>query len=221
MRRHCARKHDDQTLSRDCSLVARFQLLIAQLFLRGKPHLQKYMRRLPKTHKKLPMKREEEPNFYEMDKTSPLPEIQEVRINASMLPMRRQHSAVAVAAASAPLNASLNPSMSRLPYPPAPGYFNNPLARKDAYEAAVASAPMTSSFAASLSRNPMHPPLPLPYDPYPASPSSQYYQYQRMRHLQHLQLFQRQIGSPPQPGSDEYARLQAEAALGFRPRPPL
>jgi len=44
-----------------------------EFFLRGKPNLLKYMRRLPKTQKKLPMKQEEEPDFYAMDKQNPLP----------------------------------------------------------------------------------------------------------------------------------------------------
>ena len=48
-----------------------------ELFLRGKPHLQKYMRRLPKTHKKLPMKKEDEPDFYKMDKENHLPPLEE------------------------------------------------------------------------------------------------------------------------------------------------
>lgn len=46
-----------------------------ELFLRGKPDLQKYMRRLPKTHKKIPMKKEDEPDFRAMDKTNPLPQL--------------------------------------------------------------------------------------------------------------------------------------------------
>lgn len=48
-----------------------------QLFLRGKPQLQKFMRRLPKTHKKLPMKKDHEPDFYAMDKSNPLPSLEE------------------------------------------------------------------------------------------------------------------------------------------------
>lgn len=51
-----------------------------ELFLRGKPHLQKYMRRLPKTHKKLPMKKSDEPDFYRLDKTNPLPSIDDAPI---------------------------------------------------------------------------------------------------------------------------------------------
>jgi hypothetical protein len=47
-----------------------------QLFLRGKPHLLKYMRRLPKTQKKIPMKKSGEPDFYALDKKSPLPPLQ-------------------------------------------------------------------------------------------------------------------------------------------------
>ena len=45
-----------------------------QLFLRGKPKLQKFMRRLPKSHKKPPMRAEDEPNFYALDKEKPLPQ---------------------------------------------------------------------------------------------------------------------------------------------------
>eukprot|EP00977_Amphora_coffeiformis_P029033 scaffold38356_cov237-Amphora_coffeaeformis.AAC.1 len=51
-----------------------------ELFLRGKPHLQKYMRRLPKTHKKLPMRKQDEPDFYLLDKTNPLPAIEDAPI---------------------------------------------------------------------------------------------------------------------------------------------
>lgn len=47
-----------------------------ELFLRGLPHLQKHMRRLPKTHRKLPMKKQDEPDFYTMAKTTPLPELE-------------------------------------------------------------------------------------------------------------------------------------------------
>jgi hypothetical protein len=57
-----------------------FLILYHQLFLRGKPHLQNYMRRLPKTHKKLPMKKKDEPNFYKLDQSHPLPAIHEAPI---------------------------------------------------------------------------------------------------------------------------------------------
>ncbi|GKY95517.1 hypothetical protein MPSEU_000513400 [Mayamaea pseudoterrestris] len=48
-----------------------------ELFLRGKPHLQMYMRRLPKTHKKIPTKKSHEPDFYALDKKCPLPPLEE------------------------------------------------------------------------------------------------------------------------------------------------
>jgi len=57
-----------------------FQFPTLQLFLRGKPHLQKYMRRLPKTHKKLPMKKKDEPDFYKLDQSNPLPEVHEAPV---------------------------------------------------------------------------------------------------------------------------------------------
>lgn len=51
-----------------------------QLFLRGMPHLQKYMRRLPKMQKKLPMSKKNEPDFYSMNKTKPLPSLEDAPI---------------------------------------------------------------------------------------------------------------------------------------------
>lgn len=56
-----------------------------ELFLRGKPHLQKYMRRLPKTHKKLPMKKEDEPDFYKMDKEAALPPLEDIPLSAAKM----------------------------------------------------------------------------------------------------------------------------------------
>jgi hypothetical protein len=56
-----------------------------ELFLRGKPHLQKYMRRLPKTHKKLPMKKEDEPDFYKLDKENPLPPLEEIPLSTQKM----------------------------------------------------------------------------------------------------------------------------------------
>jgi len=52
-----------------------------ELFLRGKPHLQKYMRRLPRTHKKLTMTKSEEPDFFELQKTSNLPSLEQARLD--------------------------------------------------------------------------------------------------------------------------------------------
>jgi len=48
------------------------------------------MRRLPKTHKKLSMRKEDEPDFYAMDKTQPLPKLNEAPLPGScmMPPMR-------------------------------------------------------------------------------------------------------------------------------------
>lgn len=46
-----------------------------ELFLRGLPHLCKHMRRLPKTHKKAPMNEADEPDFYAMSITSPVPKL--------------------------------------------------------------------------------------------------------------------------------------------------
>ena len=84
--------------------------LLVQLFLRGKPHLQKYMRRLPKTHKKLPMKKKDEPDFYKLDSTNPLPEVHEAPVPgaaATVQAMRANSSAMN------PPNASLTPLSHR------------------------------------------------------------------------------------------------------------
>jgi hypothetical protein len=47
-----------------------------ELFLRGKPRLHERMKRLPSCHRKTPVDKEDRcPDFYELAKTSPLPEV--------------------------------------------------------------------------------------------------------------------------------------------------
>jgi len=60
-----------------------------ELFLRGKPLLQKYMRRLPRTHKKLVMSKIEEPDFFELENTSQLPTLEEARVNLQSRKLNR------------------------------------------------------------------------------------------------------------------------------------
>lgn len=68
-------------------------LFICQLFLRGKPELHQRMKRLPTTHRKTPISKEDKaPDFYELSKTSPLPEVTlskpaPTMFNGSMHPM--------------------------------------------------------------------------------------------------------------------------------------
>jgi hypothetical protein len=53
-----------------------FTASIVQLFLRGRPDLHQRMKRLATCHRKTPVRKEDQcPNFYELAKTSPLPEI--------------------------------------------------------------------------------------------------------------------------------------------------
>mmetsp|Transcript_13784 Transcript_13784/g.39276 ORF Transcript_13784/g.39276 Transcript_13784/m.39276 type:complete len:667 (-) Transcript_13784:125-2125(-) len=52
-----------------------------ELFLRGKPHLQRYMRRLPKTTRKAVMQKEDEPDFFALEHISPLPTLAEADID--------------------------------------------------------------------------------------------------------------------------------------------
>lgn len=59
-----------------------------ELFLRGKPQLQSYMRRLPRTHKKLIMKKDEEPDFFKLEKSSPLPTLQEAKADLELRKMK-------------------------------------------------------------------------------------------------------------------------------------
>lgn len=58
-----------------------------ELFLRGKPHLKKFMRRLPRTHKKLLMTKE--PDFFELEKVSPLPSLDEAKAAVEMRKVQR------------------------------------------------------------------------------------------------------------------------------------
>lgn len=94
-----------------------------ELFLRGKPHLQKYMRRLPKTHKKLPMKKEDEPDFYKMDKECSLPPLEEITLSAAKMQggLRGQQS---LAMAPIPPSQGMQRSHQRM--------FNEP--SQDSYE---------------------------------------------------------------------------------------
>ncbi|CAJ1968854.1 unnamed protein product [Cylindrotheca closterium] len=48
-----------------------------ELFLRGKPHLHQYIRRIPRSHKKLAMTKKDEPDFYALEISSPLPTLEE------------------------------------------------------------------------------------------------------------------------------------------------
>eukprot|EP00934_Nitzschia_sp_Nitz4_P006946 Nitzschia sp. Nitz4//scaffold85_size83877//13680//15091//NITZ4_005218-RA/size83877-augustus-gene-0.158-mRNA-1//-1//CDS//3329559104//6936//frame0 len=83
-----------------------------ELFLRGKPHLQKFMRRLPKTHKKLPMKKEDEPDFYALDKAQPLPTLEEVPLPpTAMMPAMRQQQAIGGASSGMLTPANMMPPM--------------------------------------------------------------------------------------------------------------
>ena len=47
------------------------------------------MRRLPRTHKKLTMSKEEEPDFFDLEKTSPLPSLEEARAGLEMRKVQR------------------------------------------------------------------------------------------------------------------------------------
>ena len=47
------------------------------------------MRRLPRTHKKLTMGKDEEPDFFELAKTSPLPSLEEAKTALDMRKVQR------------------------------------------------------------------------------------------------------------------------------------
>ena len=174
------------------------------------------MRRLPKTHKKLAMKKADEPDFYKMEKASPLPDIPNSRAPAAVLAMQRQAAAASVTAASEqnpafasrfaslpptsgfPAAASLPPILSAMDagFPPM-----NPLAG--------CMGSMGHGMPASFRQPEMLLP---PHSLCFSKPNSeQHYQYQRMRHIQHLQLFQRQTGATlPFAGASDEALLRLQ-----------
>lgn len=96
------------------------------------------MRRLPKTHKKLAMKKEDEPDFYKMDETNPLPELEETPANT--LAMRRQAMAQAAAINSAPPSYASTPSMNQA----LAARLQSPVA---GYPTSLLNRPMPDSFA--------------------------------------------------------------------------
>jgi len=86
-----------------------------ELFLRGKPELHQRMKRLPTTHRKTPISKEDKaPDFYEMSKISPLPEVTlskpaPTMYNGSMHPMGNGYfTSPAVGGAAAAAAASVD-----------------------------------------------------------------------------------------------------------------
>jgi len=86
-----------------------------ELFLRGKPHLQKCMRRLPRTHKKLAMAKEEEPDFYMLHTTSPLPTLEEARAASDVSQIQRLRQEIQRNQLQAMQNMSTLPFMRMAP----------------------------------------------------------------------------------------------------------
>lgn len=72
------------------------------------------MRRLPRTHKKLAMSKEEEPDFYELEKCSPLPSLEEAAVQLEVRKVARFRDQLA---RGQQLNAhSLGATPSQLPF---------------------------------------------------------------------------------------------------------
>lgn len=216
-----------------------------ELFLRGRPHLQKYMRRLPKTHKKLPMKKQDEPDFYKLDKSSTLPELEESSGAVGSMTPRRPAPGLP---GSMP-GGGFTGMQSQMMGPPGggggmlpPGFgFNKQGMMGGGKDAMSNMNAMMGGGADHLRSQPgMNGVSGLP----PGFPGggrqgadgmgapgggangmpqqggdNQLFQLQRLRHLQHLQMFQRQIGAASLAGgggADDLARMQAEHALGLR-----
>jgi hypothetical protein len=180
------------------------------------------MRRLPKTHKKLSMKKADEPDFYKMAATSPLPDIPDSRAPAAVLAVRHQAAAASVAAASEQ-NPTFASRLDSLPptfpaaasLPPTFASFDTgiPPMNSLAGRMGIMGHGMPTSFR--------EPEMPLPSHLLDLSNQNaeQQYQYQRMRHMQHLQLFQQQTGSNLPLGgasSEELQRLQQGGYLSLR-----
>jgi hypothetical protein len=200
------------------------------------------MRRLPKTHKKLPMKKQDEPDFYKLDKSSPLPELEESSGAASSMTPRRP---VPGMPGSMP-GGGFHGMQSQMMGPgggvggllPGFGFNKQGMMGGGGKDAMSNMNAMMGGGADHLRSQPsMNGASGLP----PGFPGggrqdadgmggggangmpqqggdNQIFQLQRLRHLQHLQMFQRQIGAASLAGggSEDLARIQAEHALGLR-----
>eukprot|EP00540_Astrosyne_radiata_P020461 CAMPEP_0116844412 /NCGR_PEP_ID=MMETSP0418-20121206/12671_1 /TAXON_ID=1158023 /ORGANISM="Astrosyne radiata, Strain 13vi08-1A" /LENGTH=338 /DNA_ID=CAMNT_0004475357 /DNA_START=96 /DNA_END=1113 /DNA_ORIENTATION=+ len=158
-----------------------------------------------KTHKKLPMKKQDEPDFYKLDKTNPLPELEETQtVNPNVMGLRRQ-----TPPGLGPLNPQVSPHSGG-----SNGFLGKPIKENlppldglGARNGAMGLNGMRDQVSRDLGGLNA------------ASESAQLFQLQRLRHLQHIQLFQRQIGAASLAGAEDLARIQAEHALGLRGRP--
>lgn len=96
-----------------------------ELFLRGRPNLHRMMRRLPKSQKKAPMSKQDEPDFYSMPKmdalvpnnnpgTSPAALAAAAAMPAASVSMSAKTNAAQAMAAAAGLGINMNMNMSAL-----------------------------------------------------------------------------------------------------------
>jgi len=151
------------------------------------------------------MKKQDEPDFYKLDKTNPLPELEETQtVNPNVMGLRRQ-----TPPGLGPLNPQVSPHSGG-----SNGFLGKPIKENlppldglGARNGAMGLNGMRDQVSRDLGGLNA------------ASESAQLFQLQRLRHLQHIQLFQRQIGAASLAGAEDLARIQAEHALGLRGRP--
>lgn len=187
------------------------------------------MRRLPKTHKKLPMKKEDEPNFYSMDKARPLPTLEESPLPPSTIVpqisrqgglggMQQMHGMGAPGAGMPP--AFFNQHQHQ--HQPGP---------KDNFEPRDAPSmmgmgqprggPMNMGMQGMQNMNSMNGINNLRESGFPGQqggmgefgyPGGGMDQFQRLRQFQQMQLLERQMGAGQMPGmggaADPYAMMQ-------------
>lgn len=186
------------------------------------------MRRLPKTHKKLPMKKEDEPNFYSMDKAHPLPTLEESPLpHSTIVPQIPRQGGLGGMGGMQQMHGMGAPGAGM---PPA--FFNQP-GPKDSFEAREVPSmmgmgqprgPMNMGMQGMQNMNSMNAGINnLRESGFPGQqggglgefgyPGGGMDQFQRLRQFQQMQLLERQMGAGQMPGlgaPDPYAMMQQQ-----------
>ena len=155
------------------------------------------------------MRKEDEPDFYQLDKTSPLPEAVEASVGAAAGMMAMRHAGPQ---ASLQINPPTNQLTSAFPV------FSNKPVMKDTMippmgDPLGAGLPsMGFGGASGLPKFPAQQPM-----DFGNTPESAQLYYQRLRHMQHIQMFQQQLGAiSGMPPEHEAAARRAAAADSAR-----
>lgn len=178
------------------------------------------------------MKKQDEPDFYKLAKTSPLPELEDSvgTLNTNMMALQRQGNSggglpgmqamlpFGQFAAAFPPGMPGMPSMPGMPPPSAifDGFNIPPVMQGGKQGGNSINRMMGGAFGEPSLGSGIGGPGTNGEAGGAVGQDPQLYQLQRLRHLQQLQLFQRQIGAASLAGAEDLARIQAEHALGLR-----